>query len=100
MVNVGLLIRVETRPDKAEEFEARLRSVVDIVRAEGKAVVWFGLRLGPTSFAIYDAFANDEDRQAHLDANFESLRKAGEGLFAGPPTVERIDVVASLIPGE
>ena len=75
-------------------------AVVDIVRAEGKAVVWFGLRLGPTTFAIYDAFATEEDRQAHLDANFEALREAGEQLFTGPPTVEYIDVVASLIPGE
>ncbi|HTJ35560.1 MAG TPA: antibiotic biosynthesis monooxygenase [Dactylosporangium sp.] len=100
MVSVGLLVSIEAKPDRADEFADRLGSVVEIVRAEGKAVVWFGLRLGPTTFAIYDAFANDEDRQAHLDANLGALLKAGEELFTGPPTVQRIDVVASLVPGE
>jgi quinol monooxygenase YgiN len=100
MITVGLLIRVEAKPDKVAEVEAALKSAVAPVRAEGKAVVWFGLRLGPTTFAIYDAFANDDDRQAHLKANFEALRAAGAELFAEPPTVEHIDIVASLIPGE
>lgn len=79
MVTVGLFIRVEAKPDKVEDVEATLKSVVDQVRAEGKAVAWFGLRLGPTTFAVYDAFANDADRQAHLEANGEALRRAGCG---------------------
>jgi quinol monooxygenase YgiN len=100
MVTVGLFIRIEAKPDKVAEVEKRFASVVEIVRKEGKAVVWFALRLGPTSFAIYDAFADDADRQAHLDANLPALRAAGADLFAEPPTVEHIDVVAGLIPGE
>lgn len=100
MVTVGLFIRVEAKPDKVQEVEERFKVVLDIVRAEGKAVAWFALRLGPTTFAIYDAFANDADRQAHLAANLPALRAAGEELFTGPPVVEHIDVVASLLPGE
>jgi quinol monooxygenase YgiN len=100
MTSVGLFIRVEAKPDKVPEVEATLKSVVDLVRAEGKAVVWFGLRLGPTSFAIYDAFANDADRQAHLEANGPALRAAGAELFVEPPTIEHVDIVASLLPGE
>jgi quinol monooxygenase YgiN len=99
MVTVGLSIRVEARPDKVDEVEARFKDVVEIVREEGKAVVWFALRLGPTTFAIYDAFADDADRRAHLEANLPALRAAGADLFAEPPTVEHIDVVAGLIPG-
>jgi quinol monooxygenase YgiN len=100
MVTVGLFIRVEAKPDKVQEVEERFKSVLDIVRAEQKAVAWFALRLGPTTFAIYDAFANDADRQAHLAANGPALRAAGAELFIEPPAVEQIDVVASLLPGE
>jgi quinol monooxygenase YgiN len=100
MLTVGLFIRVEAKPDRVAEVEAKLKSVVDIVRAEGKAVVWFALKLGPTSFAIYDAFTNDEDRQAHLDANGPALRAAGAELFVEEPAIQHIDVVASLLPGE
>ena len=97
---VGLLVRVEAKPDKVAQVEAMLKSVVDLVRAEGRAAAWFALRLGPTTFAIYDAFANDAERQAHLDANGEALRNAGADLFTEPPTIEHVDILASLLPGQ
>lgn len=100
MVTVGLFVRVEAKPDKAAEVEAMLTSAVDLVRKEGKAVAWFALRLGPTTFAVYDAFASDADRQAHLEANGAALRAAGAELFAEPPAIEYVDVVAGLLPGE
>lgn len=100
MVSTGLLVQVEARPDKVPEVEAMLKSVVDRVREEGLAVVWFALRLGPTSFAIFDAFTSDADRDAHLRANGDALRAAGAELFTGSPSVERVDVVAAKLPGE
>lgn len=99
MVTVGLLVRVEAEPDKVAEVEAMLGAAVEQVRQEGRAVAWFGLKLGPTTFAIYDAFEDEADRQAHLEANGEALRKAGAELFAGPPAVEHVDVIAALLPG-
>ncbi|WP_427892107.1 putative quinol monooxygenase [Kribbella sp. GL6] len=97
-MSVGLCIRVEAKPDRVADVEATLREVVEIVRAEAKAVVWFALRLGPTSFAIYDAFTNEADPQAHLDANGPALRAAGAELFVADPEVRYVDVVASLMP--
>ena len=96
MVNVGFLIRVEAKPDKVPEVEAMLKSAVDHVRKEGLAVVWFALRLGPTTFAIFDAFVDEAGREAHWEANGKTLRgEAAAELFAGSPSVERVDVVAT-----
>jgi quinol monooxygenase YgiN len=101
MVNVGLLIRVEAKPDKVPEVQAMLKSAVDHIRKEGLAVAWFALRLGPTTFAIFDAFADDAGREAHWEANGKTLSGAAAAeLFAGSPSVERIDVVAAKLPGE
>jgi quinol monooxygenase YgiN len=99
MVTVGLLIRIEAKPDRVPDAEARFKAVVDHVRAEGKAVAWFALRFGPTSYAIMDVFRNESDRDEHLAANFAALRSAGAALFAAEPTVEYVDVVADLLPG-
>jgi quinol monooxygenase YgiN len=100
MVTVGLLIRVEAKPDKVPEVEATLKSVVDLVREEGLAVVWFALRLGPTTFAIFDAFVDEADRDAHLEANGEALRAAGAELFAESAFIQHVDVIAAKLPGE
>lgn len=100
MLTTGLLVQVEAKPDRVTEVEAMLKSVVDRVREEGLAVVWFALRLGPTTFAIFDAFTSDADRDAHVKANGDALRTAGAELFAGSPSIERVDVVAAKLPGE
>jgi quinol monooxygenase YgiN len=99
MVSVGFFVRVEAKPDKVPEVEAMLRSAVDHVRREGLAVVWFALRLGPTTFAIFDAFVDEAGREAHWEANGETLTgTAAAELFAGSPSVQRVDVVAAMLP--
>lgn len=99
MVSHGFVIRVEAKPDKVAEVERMLGAAVAHVRREGLAVTWFGLRLGPTSFAIIDTFASEADRQAHWDANATTLTgPAAADLFAASPSVERVDVVAAMLP--
>jgi quinol monooxygenase YgiN len=101
MVTVGLFIRVEAKPDKVSEVEAMLKSAVAHVRKENLAVVWLALRLGPTTFAIVDAFVDEAGRQAHWEANGKTLSGATAAeLFAGSAAVERVDVVAAMLPGE
>jgi quinol monooxygenase YgiN len=101
MLSVGFLIRVEAKPDRVAEVEAMLKSAVDHVRAEGQAVVWFGLRLGPTTFAIFDAFADEAGRDAHWAANGATLTgPAAAELFAESAAIERVDVVAAMLPAE
>ena len=101
MVSVGFLIRIEAKPDRVQDVENMLKSAVDHVREEGVASGWYALRLGPTSYAIFDAFADEAGRDAHWEANGATLSgpQAAE-LFAAPPTVERVDIVAAVLPGE
>ena len=101
MVTVGLLIRIEAKPDRVAEVETMLKSAVDHVRKETATVVWFALRLGPTTFGVFDASVDEADRQAHLEANGQALSgPAAAELFAEPPTIEYVDVIAAKIPGE
>jgi quinol monooxygenase YgiN len=98
VITTGLLLRVEAKPDKTAEVEALLQTAVTQVRQEPTTPVWFALRLGPTTFGVFDAFADDDDRQAHLEANREAMQAQVGKLFAAPPIVERVDVIASKLP--
>jgi quinol monooxygenase YgiN len=100
MVTTGLLIRIEAKPERVEDVEDRFASVVEIVRNEGLAVTWFALRLGPTSYAIFDVFKNVADRDAHLAANGPALEAAGAELFTDAPTIDAVGVVAAMLPGQ
>jgi quinol monooxygenase YgiN len=66
MVNVALFVRLEAKPGKEADVEKFLRAGLPIVQEEPATTVWFALRLGPSTFAIYDAFPDESGRQAHL----------------------------------
>jgi hypothetical protein len=57
------------------------------------------VRLGPTTFGIFDAFHDDSGMHAYLDGRITAaLRAHGEDLFAAPPTIEKMDVLAARLP--
>ena len=97
MVKVALFVRLEAKPGKEKEVENFLLSGLPIVQAEPATTAWFGLRLGPSTF---DAFPDESGRQAHLTGQVAAalMAKAGE-LFATPPSIEKVDVLAAKLPG-
>jgi quinol monooxygenase YgiN len=100
MVKLALFVRLEAKPGKEKDVEAFLLSGLPLVEDEPATTAWFGLRLGPTTFGIFDAFPDEEGRQAHLSGKVAAalMAKAGE-LFATPPSIDKIDVLAAKLPG-
>jgi len=100
MVKVALFVRLEAKPGKESAVESFLMGGLPLVMAEPATTAWFGIRLGPTSFGIFDAFPDDAGRQAHLAGKVAEalMAKAGE-LFSQPPSIEKVDVLAAKLPG-
>jgi quinol monooxygenase YgiN len=96
MVKVALLVRLEAKPGKEAEVEAFLRGGLSLVQEEPGTTVWFALRLGPSTFGIFDAFDDESGRQAHLAGRVAAALKAkASELFAQPPNIEKVDVLAA-----
>ena len=96
---VALFVRLEAKPGKEAEVEKFLRSGLALVEQEPATTAWFGLRLGPATFGIFDAFPNDAGRQAHLSGQVAAalMAKAPE-LLSQPPKIEKVDVLAAKLP--
>jgi quinol monooxygenase YgiN len=100
MVNVALFARLEAKPGKESELEAFLKSALPLVEAEPATTVWFGIRLGPSTFGIFDAFPDDAGRQAHLTGQVAAaLMARASDLLSTPPVIENVDILASKLPG-
>ena len=99
MIKVALLVRLEAKPGKEAEVEAFLRAGLPLVQQEPATAVWFAIRLGPSTFGIFDAFPDESGRQAHLAGQVAAalMAKASE-LLAQPPAIERADVLAVKLP--
>jgi quinol monooxygenase YgiN len=96
MVHVALLARLEAKPGKEDEVANLLRGALQLANAEPATTVWFALKLGPSTFGIFDAFPDEAGRQAHLAGPIASalMAKAPE-LLAHPPAIERVEVLAA-----
>src|SRR3954469_18722003 len=98
-VSVALFVKLQARPGKESEVEDFLKSGLSIVQEEPATVAWFAIRLGPSTFGIFDAFPDDAGRQAHLSGRVAAalMAKASE-LLAEPPAIEKVDVLAAKLP--
>jgi quinol monooxygenase YgiN len=101
MVTKALYVRLEAKPGKEAEVEAFLKGGLPIVLEEPGTIAWFGIRIGPTTFGIFDAFPDEAGRKAHLAGRVAAalFAKVPE-LLTGQPVIEKIDVLASKLPGE
>jgi len=100
MISTALFVRLEAKPGKEQEVADFLKSGLSLVQQEPATISWFGIRLGPSTFAIFDTFPDEAGRQAHLNGRVAAalMAKAGD-LLSQPPTIEKADVLAAKLPG-
>ncbi|HKB80501.1 MAG TPA: antibiotic biosynthesis monooxygenase [Thermoanaerobaculia bacterium] len=98
-VTVGLLVRLEAKKGKEEEVRRFLEGGLSLAQNEPATTAWFAIRLGPSTFGIFDVFPDDAGRQAHLSGPIAAalMARASE-LLAQPPAIEKIDVIAAKLP--
>lgn len=95
MVKVAVLARLEAKPGKEAEVEAFLKSALPLAQAEPGTVSWYALKLGPSTFGIFDTFEAQAGRQAHLSGPIASaLMARADELLSTPPMIEQVDLLA------
>lgn len=95
MVGKALYVRLEAKPGKEEAVASFLKSGAALVQQEPATVTWFAIQMGPTTFAIFDTFNDEEGRDAHLSgAVAAALMEKASDLFSVAPTIEKIDIIA------
>lgn len=100
MVKVALLVKLEAKPGKEAAVEEFLKGGLPIVMQEPATTTWYGIKLGPSTFGIFDTFPDDAGRQAHLTGRVAAALMANAAeLLAVPPSIEKVDILAAKLPG-
>lgn len=95
--NVALLARLEAKPGREDEVRTLLESALDLARQEDETLTWFAFRIDESTFGIFDTFAAEAGREAHLQGRIaEALMAQAPELLAVDPVIEKADVLASL----
>jgi len=96
MEAIGLLVTLEARAGKEAEAEAFLRSARPLALDENGTLKWYAFKIGPRKFGIFDTFADEAGRNAHLTGEIaKALGARASELFAVAPQVEKVEVLAT-----
>jgi quinol monooxygenase YgiN len=99
MDKLALLVLLEARPGKEHEVEEFLKSAQPLAEGEPATTTWYAVKLGATKFGIFDTFKNEAGRDAHFSGDIaKALFAKADELFAKPPQVEKLEILASKAP--
>jgi quinol monooxygenase YgiN len=91
-----LLVMLEARSGKEADAEAFLKSAQPLAQDEKATLKWYAIKLGPRKFGIFDTFANEAGRNTHLTGEIaKALTARANELFAVPPQVQKVEVLAN-----
>lgn len=100
MDRFALFAMLQARPGKEAAVEEFLKSAQPLATQESGTTSWYAIELGPAKFGIFDTFRDEEGRNAHLTGPIaKALFARAEELFATPPQVEKLDILAAKTPG-
>lgn len=101
MVTKALYVPLKAKPGKEGDVEAFLDSGLGLVQDEPETITWYALKEAEGQYAIFDTFPDDDGRQAHLNGKVaEALMANADELFAEPPDIHQIDLIAAKVPGQ
>ncbi|XUL85742.1 putative quinol monooxygenase [Streptomyces galilaeus] len=97
-MKVGLLVRIEAKPEHADEVEALLRGAQELAELEQGTVTWFAFRENATTFGVFDTFEDEQGRQAHLTGRIAAaLGEIAETQLSAPPVIAPVDLLGAKV---
>ncbi|MFJ1708598.1 putative quinol monooxygenase [Kitasatospora sp. NPDC088346] len=98
-MKIGLLARIEAKPEYADTVEGLLRDALQLARDEEHTVTWFAFRENATTFGIFDTFEDEAGRTGHLQGRIAAaLMEAAPTMLSTPPDIRPVDLLAVKLP--
>jgi quinol monooxygenase YgiN len=96
---IGLLVRIEAKPEYADQVEAALRGAQELAEQEQDTVAWFAFRQDATTFGVFDTFNDEQGRQGHLQGPIAAaLGEIAQTMLSSAPIITPVDLLGVKVP--
>ena len=96
MEKLAIWAYLEAKPGKEKEVEDFLKSAQPLADKEAATVAWYAVKLSPSTFGIFDTFADEAGRNAHISGDIaKALFAKAKDLFAKDPQIHKPEILAS-----
>jgi quinol monooxygenase YgiN len=99
MDKLAIFALLHAKRGKEKEVEQFLKFAQPLAERETGTTSWYAVKLGPAEYGIFDTFKDEAGRDAHLSGEIaKALFAKADDLFAAPPQVEKLEIVAAKAP--
>ena len=96
MSRLAIWAQLEAKPGKEKEVEDFLKSAQPLAERESGTLSWYAIKMGPTTYGIFDTFADENGRNAHLNGDIaKALFAKAKDLFSKPPEIAKPEILAA-----
>ncbi len=98
MAKQALWVMLKAKPGKEAEVEAFLKQGATLSNNERGTVTWYGVKMAPGMYGVFDTFNDEAGRDAHLNGEIaKALMAKAPELFANANElrIERMEILAS-----
>jgi quinol monooxygenase YgiN len=95
MAKQAIWVMLKANPGKEHEVEAFLKQGATMSHDEPKTVTWYGVKLGPGMYGVFDTFDDEAGRDAHMNGDIaKALMAKAPDLFSNELKIENMEILA------
>ena len=96
MAKQALWVMLKAKPGKEEEIEAFLAQGAQMAGDEPQTVTWYGVKMGPGVYGVFDTFDDEAGRDAHKAGEIaKALSAKAPDLFSNEVRIEQMEILAA-----
>ena len=97
MAKLAIWVMLKAKPGKEADVEAFLKQGATMSKDEPKTVNWYGVKIAPGMYGVFDTFDDEAGREAHLSGEIaKALMANAADLFANAAElrIEKMEILA------
>ncbi|HWB33115.1 MAG TPA: hypothetical protein VG714_08090 [Acidobacteriaceae bacterium] len=97
MATKAIWVMLKAKPGKEAEVEAFLKQGATMSKDEPLTVNWYGVKVAPGVYGVFDTFDDEAGREAHMQGEIaKALMANAAELFsnAAELRIEKMDILA------
>ena len=96
MAKQALWVMLKAKPGKDAEIEAFLAQGAQMAGDEAGTVTWYGVKMAPGVYGVFDTFNDEAGRDAHKSGEIaKALMAKAPELFSNELHIENMEILAA-----
>jgi quinol monooxygenase YgiN len=96
MAKQAIWVMLKAKPGKEDEVEAFLKQGAVMSQDEPQTVTWYGVKIAPGMYGVFDTFEDEAGREAHMNGEIaKALMAKAPDLFSNELKIEKMEILGS-----